>query len=129
MQYKVSKTGSLENQVSKAIDFISSHEWTGPLALPIYLHEDLDKFTERSIFEAYIGLNYAYHNFKKGDFSEAKKRLENSLMWKDEAMECSHISGYNDFSVLLFKKTEEIFDYYVHEICTDDIYTKQITLN
>jgi len=126
MNHKVSKTGSLENQVTKAIDFMSSHEYAGPVALPIDLHEDLDKFAERAIFEAYIALNYAYQNYQKGDLTEAKKRLGYSLFWKDEAEECSFISGCNDFTALLFNKTDEILNHHVSEICSDEISTEQI---
>ena len=118
MNYKVSKTGSLEKQVTKAIDFMSSHEWTGPIALPIYLHEDLDKWAERYLFESYISMNYAHQNYMKGDYVESKKRLGYSLMFKDEAMECSHISGLNDFSALLFNKTDEFFNKIILNICS-----------
>ena len=125
MKNKVSKKNSLDHQVASAINFMSSHEWAGPLAIPINLHEDLDKFAERYLFDAYIDLNYAYKNYKKGDITEAKRRLGYSLIWKDEAIECSYISGTNDFSTLLFKKTEEYFDNVIHEICSDEISSEQ----
>jgi len=127
MNYKVSNTSSLENQVARAIDFLFSHEWAGPLALPINLHKDLDKWAERYIFESYIDMNYANQNYMKGDYIKSRISLGYSLVFKDEAIECSHISGFNKFSALLFKQTDEIFDNIILKICSDEISSEQMS--
>ena len=126
MKRKKSKINSLESQVAKVIDFMTSHEWGGPLALPLNLHKDLEKFTERYLFDSFIDLNYAYQNFKKEDFIEAGKRLEYSLIWKEEAAECSNIAGFNNFTTLLFNKTEELFTNTINEICSNKTFLEQI---
>jgi hypothetical protein len=116
MKQNTSKNNSLENQVEHVIGFMRTHEWTGPLSFPLNLHKDLDKFTEKYLFESFIDMNYAYHNYKQGNYVEAKRRLEYSLMWKDEAIECSFISGENNFTTLLLRKTDEIFNNAIQEM-------------
>jgi hypothetical protein len=120
MKHKVSKHNSLENQVEYVINFMRTHEWASPLALPINLNENLDYFTERYLFDSYIDLYYAYQNYKQGNYVEAKRRLGYSLIWKDKATECSFFSGENDFTALLFNKTDEIFNNTIQEICSDE---------
>jgi len=125
MKRKKHKYYSLDNQVNRVIDFLKSHEWAGPLALPLNLHNDLEHYTERYLFDSYIDLNYAYQYYKNGNYDEAKKRLGYSLMWKDEALDCSFIAGINDFTTLLFNKTEKYFNDIIQEIWSDETVTKQ----
>jgi len=105
---------------------MTSNEWGEPLALPLNLHKDLEGFTERYLFDSFIDLNYAYQNFKKGNYIEAIKRLEFSLIWKEEATECSYIAGRNSFTNLLFNRTEEIFDNTITEICSNNLFLDQM---
>jgi hypothetical protein len=129
MKRKRSNNSSLDKQVDNVIDFMSSHEWAFPMAIPLNLHKDLDNLTERYLFDSYIDMNYAYQNYLKGDYIEAEKRLEYSKIWKDEAFDCSFYSGTNNLKTLLFKKTEKIFDNILHEICSDKKYLDAITPN
>jgi hypothetical protein len=126
MKRKRSRNSSIEKQVNNVINIMKTHEWASPIAFPLELHKDLDYWTERYLFDSYININYAYYNYKIGNYDETKRRLENSLMWKNEAIECSFISGINDFKTLLFKKTKKIFDNIINEICSDKNYLEQI---
>jgi hypothetical protein len=128
MKHKAAKHNTLENQVKYVIDFMRTHEWAGPLALPLKLNKNLDYYTERYLFDSYINLNYAYYNYKQGNCVETKKKLGNSLIWKDEAIECSFISGENDFTALLIKKTEDIFNNTIQEICSGEISSKKMSI-
>jgi len=129
MKQKTLKYNSLENQVEYVINFMNSHEWAGPITASLNLHKDLDIFVERYLFDSYIDINYAYQNYKQGNYVEAKRRLGYSLIWKDEAIECSFLSGINNFTTLLFEKTDEIFNNIIQEICFDEVSLEKININ
>ena len=129
MNHKNLNNNSLEKQVEKIINFMKSHKWTGPIGIPLNLHEKLDKFTEKYLFDAYIDMNNAYKFHLAGNSVEAKKSLGYSLLWKDEALECSFHFGKNDFTTLIFKKTDEIINNVIQYICSDDISSNNYNIN
>jgi hypothetical protein len=64
---------SLEQQVNHVAGFFETHEWAGPIAVPINLHKDLDTMTERYIFDCYIYHRHANENLLLGNVEQAKK--------------------------------------------------------
>lgn len=128
MKHKSSKHNPLENQVEHVINFMQTHEQGNLIDLDSNLHDKIDYYTEKSLFDSYIGLNHAYQNYIQGNYAEAKRRLGYSLIWKDEAIDCSFLSGVNDFTVLLFKKTDEIFNNTIQEIYSDEFSSKKISI-
>ena len=55
-----------------------------------------------------------------GNYDQAKKNLAYSLIWLEEANECAYIAGSNDFSNMLFDKTNNMLNDAIETIFTDE---------
>jgi hypothetical protein len=117
---------SLEQQVNQVITFFNTHEWAGPIAMPLNLNKKLDSISERYYFDCYIDHRRAQKYYFQGDINQAKKYLTYSVVWGAEACDDAAYFGLNDFNIMLMDKTDDMLDDAIEMIFAGECPSKKI---